>query len=443
MRTIIKTLFLVSLVTLFVGCSSKQDVMNQSRTTIKPPQFKMKYPHQLDDTLLVLTFSGGGTRAAAFSYGVMKGLKNTSVNNSTLLSKVDMISSVSGGSFTSAYYGLYGEKIFEDFESKFLKKKIQSVLTNILINPFNWFSLFRRSDLAAEYYKEEIFGEKTFKDIREDSPRIVINATDLSTGNAFSFTPENFNRICSDISKYPIVNAVTASSAVPVLFSPVTLKNYDTCEHKKHFINGNSKMSHNDWQSLKILKYHEKERYPYLHLVDGGISDNLGVRPLMQELAAHDNNIIRMLNQAGLQHVNNVIFIVVNAADSLSPEIAKTEDTPAISDAMNAVSTIQLTRYNTDTLDFVQSSFNDWEKQINTYRCSTPDIPCTKMQFHLIELNFRQLPQKQAKRFSLIKTSLELPDEQVDELIEAGEKLLLSSKKFKSLVQELTKNSID
>ena len=52
--------------------------------------------------LLMLTFSGGGTRAASFSYGVLDGLRDTIINidgrDKRLLDEVDWISGVSGGS---------------------------------------------------------------------------------------------------------------------------------------------------------------------------------------------------------------------------------------------------------------------------------------------------------------------------------------------------------
>ncbi|MCZ6829377.1 MAG: hypothetical protein O7F73_07295, partial [Gammaproteobacteria bacterium] len=50
--------------------------------------------------------------------------------------------------------------------------------------------------------------------------------TDLTTGNRFAFTQSTFDLICSDIDSYPVSRAVTASSAVPVLFNPIVLKNY-------------------------------------------------------------------------------------------------------------------------------------------------------------------------------------------------------------------------
>ena len=57
------------------------------------------------DTTVYLAFSGGGTRAAAVSYGVMQELRDTLIEAKgeqvRLLDEVDTISSVSGGSFTS------------------------------------------------------------------------------------------------------------------------------------------------------------------------------------------------------------------------------------------------------------------------------------------------------------------------------------------------------
>lgn len=434
----IKTITLLSFLLLFIGCSSKTPLYN---TPVLDANYKKNNIGKTKDKLtLVLTFSGGGTRAAAFSYGVLQGLKHTEVNGDDLLSKVDIISSVSGGSFTSAYYGLYGDRIFLDFQEKFLKKDIQSLIIDMFTNPFNWPDLFKRTDVIAKYYEEEIFGEKTFKDFRSDSPTIIINATDLSTGNAFSFTKDNFIRICSNINTYPVGQAVAASSAVPVLFTPVILKNYTGCkELKEHTKEISQKYkSRNDLQALKMRKYNEnKESIKYLHLIDGGIADNLGIRPLIQSLSEFDNNIIDLLEYHNMKDTTKMAFIVVNAADALSPKIGKNEESLDIGNVMGAVSTIQLSRYNTDTLDMVERNFKKWEKQINNYRCSKDKKNCEKIKFYLIELNFKQLPEIQAKKFSLIKTSLELPPEQVDALIQAGHTLLQSSSKFKSFVKDL------
>ena len=186
--------------------------------------------------VILLTFSGGGTRAAAFSYGVLETLRDTTVSihgqQRRLLDEVDWISGVSGGSFTAAYYGLFRDRIFEDFETRFLKKNIQGDLTSaIFFNPINWVKLFSpyydRSDLAAEYYDKNVFDGATFSDmLARKEPMIVINATDMVHGTRVSFNQDAFDAICSDLSTFPVARACAASSAVPIVLSPITLRNY-------------------------------------------------------------------------------------------------------------------------------------------------------------------------------------------------------------------------
>ena len=87
----------------------------------------LEHSQNKEDLFIILTFSGGGTRAAALSYGVLEKLRKTWAlmdgERRNLLHEVDIISSVSGGSFTSAYYGLNGDEIFERngrFQKNFL-----------------------------------------------------------------------------------------------------------------------------------------------------------------------------------------------------------------------------------------------------------------------------------------------------------------------------------
>jgi NTE family protein len=80
--------------------------------------------------LVILAFCGRGTRAAAFSFGVLEFLRRTQIAGSNgdtvrLLDRVDLITGVSGGTFTALAYGLYGEKVFDRYEARFLKRDVQ------------------------------------------------------------------------------------------------------------------------------------------------------------------------------------------------------------------------------------------------------------------------------------------------------------------------------
>src|SRR5271163_3753186 len=161
------------------------------------------------ENLVILAFSGGGTRAAAFSYGVLEFLRRTEVigpkgNRIRLLDEVDIITGVSGGSFTALAYGLYGEKLFDDYEQRFLKRNVQGEIFGRVLNPFNWPKLWSRSwgrsEIAAGVYDEILFNGATFADLnRGAGPFINVSATDITNGSRMGFNQGLFDVLCSDL----------------------------------------------------------------------------------------------------------------------------------------------------------------------------------------------------------------------------------------------------
>ncbi len=408
------------------------------------------------NVLLILTFSGGGTRAAALSYGVLKGLRDTPISplNATvqdvprnLLAEVDIISAVSGGSFTAAYYGLFGEQIFADYEDKFLRHPVQSeMIHRWLLLPRNWgklgSTLFNRTDLAAEYYDNQLFHNKTFSQMKADKPLIIINTTDISAGSSFAFTPENMRWICSDLGGYPVSRAVAASSAVPGVFSPITLKNFSGCRLpqtiQSHPPKPGQQLSRQDNEAFIVHQYRDKKRYPYLHLVDGGVTDNLGIRSVLYTVALQGDDFPALLKHYGLEHINTVAVIVVNSSTDIPPQIAQAAEEPNLERTVGAVTTIQSKRYNSDTLDLLNQKMTQWAAQMRRHQCGEEaKSSCQSMPFYSIELNLKQLPDALAEETSLYPTSLELTQEQVDKLIDAGQYLLKKNPTYQKFIQQL------
>ena len=197
-------------------------------------------PTNNPDALVFLAFSGGGTRAAARSYGVLEELRRTSIvvkgHQHSLLDEVDLIAGVSGGSFTALAYALYGDRPFHEYQPCFLKRNVQGELIQRILNPANWPRLaldgYNRSELAAEYYDEILLGGVTFSDlIPLNAPVAVVTGTDLSTGARFEFSQDTFDLLCSDPGSVRLARAAATSSAVAVLLSPVTYRNYGGACH--------------------------------------------------------------------------------------------------------------------------------------------------------------------------------------------------------------------
>ena len=176
------------------GCASYGVIVNDTMPAPKPAQEYSLRSHVVtgrsSDISLTLAFSGGGTRAAALAYGVMQELRDTQVmvegESTRLLDEVDVISSVSGGSFTSAYYGLHGDGMFDTFEDVFLRRDIEGKLVKQVLNPLHWFGRKGRTQRAIEYYQKVIFHDATYADMLQPGrPMIVINASDLAYGVRF------------------------------------------------------------------------------------------------------------------------------------------------------------------------------------------------------------------------------------------------------------------
>ena len=171
-------------------------------------------------TLLVFSFSGGGTRAAAFSYGVLEELQRTPVGRPgdvhTMLSEADVVTGVSGGSFTALTFGLLGDRIFERYETDFLKRDVEAELIKRLLNPIYWprtlSSGFGRSELAEDYYDEILFHGARFGDlVGRSTPLILVSATAISTGTEWVFSQRYFDAICSDLSQMQLARAAAAT----------------------------------------------------------------------------------------------------------------------------------------------------------------------------------------------------------------------------------------
>lgn len=430
------------------GCASYGVVENrsiQSQSTEKEYSLKKFASERGKRELYVgLSFSGGGTRAAAMAYGVLLELRDTNVmlsqGSTRLLDAVESISSVSGGSFTAAYYGLHGDAIFEDYEKVFLRKNIESPLVHSLFNPLHWFSNKGRTERAVKYYQKNIFHGATYADMMKPGrPLIVINASDLAYGVRFSFVQEYFDLLCSDLRSFPIARAVTASSAVPVAFNPIVVQNYADCSESQleWFEKIKNQADAEGAIELGTLvkgleSYLNKDQRKYIHLVDGGITDNIGLRAYYDilELSGGLNAFLKKNKE---QPPERWVLITVDASTTPVYSMDETNKQPSMKESMSAMSGVQLHRYNAASIDLVKGALNKWSNTVNSAgHIFTP---------YFIEVSFANIKKSPLRSFlNTIPTSFFLEDEQVDTLIEAGRHLLRNNPDFQQFLADM-KNS--
>jgi NTE family protein len=406
-----------------------------------------------DKVLLVLCFSGGGTRAASMSYGVLEALEGIPLPHlqpaerpdkdtpkKTLLDEVNVITAVSGGSFTAAYYGLHGKDIFNRFRIEFLLRDVQGALLWRLMNPLNWPLLasarFDRSDLAQDYYDEILFKGSTLGDmIRKEGPLISILATDAVEGISFTFLPTQFNMICSDYDRFPVSRAVTASSAIPGPFSPIVLKNYaGQCDYKlpdwvTKAIEKPDLSSRVYWLASYLARYTDATAKPYIYLIDGVVSDNLGLRAIIESIAGR-GGIRQSLSQSGLSEDQKIAFVIVDAQTRILQGTAL-GDIPGLGFLLDSSSTTMINRNNFDTIDLLRRYIQDWKAE---------DISSGRkpLDFYIVHLSFDSLSDKTEREyFNDIPTTFSLPEEQVDRLRNVAGRLLYSNTEFLKLLDDI------
>ena len=462
-------LILLTLATLLAlaGCATRP--VNPPITQANPSKgyrFATREQHFRDkDNLVILAFSGGGTRAAAFSYGVLEVLRRTEIvgpkgNKVRLLDAVDGISGVSGGSFTALAYGLYGDKLFDIYEQAFLKRNVQGELISGVLNPGNWGALWStgwgRSEQAAKLYDEILFHGATFADLdRGDGPLIVATATDIATGTRIGFHQGIFDILCSDLDAVPLSRAAAASSAVPFALSPVTINNYGgTCHYKlPSFLTVFAdpatapRPAARAIAQLRDLTSYETGNKPYIHLVDGGLSDNLGVRGVLEALQE-----LEALHSLGiptpLDNVRRIIVFVVNSLSVPDTHWDDSESAPSDIVLLVKATGVPIDHYSYDTVETLRDMIANWQKMRQLRDSAAfktnkdPEIAALlrtpNIDLYAVEVSFSKVKDDTERAYlNSLPTSFNLPPEAVDRLRASAGKIILESPDFQRLLKDV------
>jgi NTE family protein len=325
----------------------------------------------------------------------------------------------------------------------FLYKDVQGDLSGQLLGVFDLlsrlFSIESRTEVAIDYYDQHIFRGKTFADLQNNKgPFILINATDLNSQSQFIFTQYQFDFLCSDLSQFKIARAVAASSAVPFLFPPILIERYESCHYERPawLIDAEKRSEQDDDVRLKedvasLDFYLNKENPPYVTLVDGGVTDNLGLRTITKSVGLSGGaNKIYERAYKNQKSPNQLVVVVVNASTHSDTEIGKSRALPSIRDTLSAVTDIQLHLYNTETNLLLKEQLGEWAQTI-----SSKEHPI-KSYFIELDVTGIQNP-KDRVFFNQVPTSFSIDKEQADRLIDVARRLLRENPEFQRLLLEL------
>ncbi|HLX24876.1 MAG TPA: patatin-like phospholipase family protein [Usitatibacter sp.] len=392
----------------------------------------------MHENSIVLTFSGGGLRASAFALGVLDALEDARTADGDLLDDVSLISSVSGSSLTSAYYGLYGRDGMKRFRDEVLLPGFESGM-RLSLSPDNLLRMLHGGLNSREAFGDvldkKVFHGATFADLyRRGRPDVRIHATDLYNRVPFPFLPDVFNVICSDIASYPIADAVAASMAVPLVFAPIVVRTFPgDCPPLPEGVE-NLRRSARQSQSLdSIAQSHATYRdskVHYIKLADGGLTDNYAVSLITNLRIAYGTPYAPMTARDAVR-VRRLLVMVVDASHAPSGDWIDHEEGPVGLDLALSATDAAVDTAAKLAVDEFDRMIDDWHKSVVAFRCGltkeeaarlgAPAIwQCADVTFTLAHLSVRDLPSPYRERVQSIPTRLTLPKEQVDEAIEGA-----------------------
>lgn len=455
----------VAFAALVAGCTQAihNDPVNQPLTA-NPAQVEAaltpSVPDNYDDTVVALSFSGGGMRAAAFSYGVLTGFDQTRVPTRqgpvSLLDRLDFLSGVSGGSVLAAYYGLHGRAALGDFKQRFLDVNAEEGLqTNLsLINIAK--GLEGGVNDASQFpvwLDAHLYNHATFRDLLGRSrPRVWINASDIYNRTAFIFAPVTFNALCSNLANYPVSLAVAASAAVPVVFAPIVIQNYP----------GGCPIGLPSWvarvhanpNAPPLIKSYADalERYrsgaiKYVKLLDGGLVDNYGLAGFtIARLASSTPNGPLAPEEA--VKLRRFLFLVVDSGRAPSGKWAQTIPGPSGVDLIMATSDTATESGAVGSYSAFDATMAAWRNDLIRWRCglseaerhrlgASPGWNCRDVQFFISRISFDELGPQRAAALNAVETRFKLPPDQVNMLIAAGRDALAVNPAFVAFMRSL------
>lgn len=410
-----------------------------------------------DDLIVGLAFSGGGTRAAAFSFGVLKEIERTEVvlrgKKVPLIDHINFVSGVSGGSVTAAYFGLKKRAALADFRERFLVKNAEEAL-NSRIGPVN-IALGLGGGVNEDYrfrnwLDANLFDGATFSRLlAERRPYVFINATDIYNRTPFLFIRAQFSSFCSNLADYPISSAVAASAAVPVAFLPILLQTYpDGCKANvppwllKAPQNPKASPLSKAW--AKAAASHRDGSMKYIKLLDGGLVDNYGLSgfTISRELAETPYGPLTIREALKLR---KFIFLLVDSGAEPKKDWAQKLEGPSGMDFISALADVGVDAAARASYSAFESTMNNWRDAMVRWRCSVPraevakvvgPVPwnCGDLQFFIGRVDFDDLGPDRAKKLNAVPTSFKLPVETVDELIVAGNDALSANATYRKFL---------
>ena len=418
-------------------------------------------PDQFGSTVVGVAFSGGGMRASAFSYGVLSELDRYQVQTDQgprrMTEMVDLISGVSGGSVTAAYFGLKGRDGLPGFRQQFLDRNAEQgfdteVSLASVARIFTDGGVNDRSKFPR-WLDDNVFGGATYASLfARKRPLVWIAASDIYSRVPFVFEPVTFNVLCSDLSRIRLSEAVAASAAVPGVFIPMNVENFGgACgghvpQFMQRAVSSDTAPATLQASGAALMRYRaDPARYRYVKLLDGGLTDNFGIHSLAIARSSRDRPYMPMTAEQGVR-VNRFLYMVVDAGRGPAGDWQRTTGSPNGMEIASIVTDVAIDSGVYKGYDYFTAIMKEWQADLRRWRCSLSSAEvlklrgtlngwrCADVNFSVGRVTFADAGADMKAKLDQVPTRFTLDPATIDLLVSGGEAALRNNTTFRNFM---------
>lgn len=454
---------------LLCGCAVKDVGPINSASSDSPPATPRFLADGGDDgsTVMALAFSGGGMRASAFSYGVLRALDDVVVDEipyrRSMVDNIRMISGVSGGAVVAAYFGYKGRDDYRDLDRRFLYQDPEATMQTSMASPITISRALSggvndRSSFAR-WLDGNLFDQAEMSSFRwPNAPTVWINASDIFNRTPFLFTYDTFAALCSDLDKVRISDAVAASAAFPVVFSPLILEtkrascNYEQPEWLTRALANPRHSIRLGAYAEALNAYKSNPDLNYVRLLDGGLTDNLGITGFVLERAAADTPHGPLSAEEAVK-LRHFIFVIADAGRGQTETWGRDMKNLPITKLLLAATDTSMSAALRDEIDSLRQAVSIWKDHLVRYRCGLPlekvrrirgttaGWNCRDVNAIVEHLSFSDLDTETARELDTVPTRLTLKADQIDKLVAAGRRVVVENDPLMAAVADIRKHA--
>ena len=157
-----------------------------------------------------------------------------------------------------------------------------------------------------------------------------------------------------------------------------------------------------------MQEFQNSKDRPYIHLVDGGVADNIGMRAVLEtfeELAAS----AAFRGEVGFGVIRRIVLIVVNARSAPRTDWDRSESPPGTVAQLLQASGVPIDRYSFETVETMKDrqEIYAWRRELLIARArlagateaqAEASVPLPKLTLHVMDVSFDEIRRPEGAR---------------------------------------------